>query len=29
MIELELEQGTLEWHQERAGRVTGTTLQSG
>lgn len=28
MIELELEQGTLEWHHERAGRVTGTSLQS-
>jgi hypothetical protein len=28
MIELDLEQGTLEWHIERAGRVTGTTLQS-
>ena len=28
MIELELEQGSLEWHIERAGRVTGTSLQS-
>lgn len=28
MIELELEQGSLEWHQERAGRVTGTSLKS-
>ena len=28
MIELEIEQGSLEWHQERAGRVTGTSLQS-
>ena len=28
MIELELEQGSLEWHMERAGRVTGTSLQS-
>ena len=28
MIELVLEQGSLEWHIERAGRVTGTSLQS-
>jgi len=28
MIELEVEQGSLEWHHERAGRVTGTSLQS-
>tara|TARA_R110000772_G_scaffold69095_1_gene152867 strand:+ start:551 stop:1213 length:663 start_codon:yes stop_codon:yes gene_type:complete len=28
MIELDLEQGSLEWHNERAGRVTGTSLQS-
>lgn len=28
MIELDLEQGSLEWHQERAGRVTGTSLKS-
>ena len=28
MIELDIEQGSLEWHQERAGRVTGTSLQS-
>ena len=28
MIELELEQGSIEWHHERAGRVTGTKLQS-
>lgn len=28
MIELELEQGSIEWHHERAGRVTGTSLQS-
>lgn len=28
MIELNLEQGSLEWHQERAGRVTGTSLKS-
>jgi len=28
MIELEIEQGSLEWHHERAGRVTGTSLQS-
>ena len=28
MIELTLEQGSLEWHNERAGRVTGTSLQS-
>lgn len=28
MIELEVEQGSIEWHHERAGRVTGTSLQS-
>lgn len=28
MIELTVEQGSLEWHMERAGRVTGTSLQS-
>lgn len=28
MIELEIEQGSIEWHHERAGRVTGTRLQS-
>ena len=28
MIELELEQGSIEWHHERAGRATGTSLQS-
>ena len=28
MIELILEQGSIEWHHERAGRVTGTSLQS-
>lgn len=28
MIELEVEQGSIEWHQERAGRVTGTSLKS-
>ena len=28
MIELDLEQGSLEWHHERAGRATGTSLQS-
>ena len=28
MVELMLEQGSIEWHHERAGRVTGTSLQS-
>lgn len=28
MIESEFEQGTIEWHHERAGRVTGTSLKS-
>ena len=28
MIELDVEQGSLQWHHERAGRVTGTSLQS-
>lgn len=28
MIELEFEQGSREWHQARAGRVTGTSLSS-
>lgn len=28
MIELDLDQGSIEWHHERAGRVTGTTLQN-
>ena len=28
MIELELKQGSIEWDHERAGRVTGTSLQS-
>jgi hypothetical protein len=28
MIELLLDQGSIEWHHERAGRATGTSLQS-
>lgn len=28
MQELMIEQGSIDWHHERAGRVTGTTLQS-